>query len=101
MGCDYPRYASVTRSDHLPGYDATVSSLQASNSGLAEKPQPAATGAAGPLMRIRFSRDDLLLTRFAEAPAPLVEASIGLLEMRRRPAALSRWAVHARRAFPV
>ena len=101
MGCDYPRYASVTPSDHLPGYDATVASLQASNSGLAEKQQRAATGDVGPLMRIRFSRDDLLLTRFAEAPAPLVEASIGLLEMRRRPAVLSRWAVHARRAFPV
>src|SRR5215472_4120676 len=103
MGCDYPRYASVTRSDHLPGYDATVASLQASNSGLAEKPLLAATGgpAAGPLTRIRFSRDDLLLTRFAEAPAPLVEAAVGLLEMRRRPAVLSRWAVRARRTFPV
>ena len=104
MRCDYPRYASVTRSDHLPGYDATVASMQASNSGLAEKPQAAAAGggaAAGPLTRFRFSRDDLLLTRFAEAPAPLVEASAGLLEMRRRPAVLSRWAVRARRAFPV
>src|SRR5215471_5948435 len=102
MGCDYPRYASVTRSDHLPGYDATVASLQASNSGLAEKPLLAATGgpAAGPLTRIRFSRDDLLLTRFAEAPAPLVEVSTGLLEMRRRAAVPGRWAVRARRAFP-
>jgi DNA-binding transcriptional ArsR family regulator len=80
-----------------------VASLQASNSGLTEKQPAAATAGAGaaPLTRIRFSRDDLLLTRFAEAPAPLVEASIGLLEMRRRPAVLSRWAVRARRAFPV
>ena len=103
MRCDYPRYASVTRSDHLPGYDATVASVQASNSGLAEKPQRAATGgpAAGPLTRVRFSRDDLLLTRFAEAPAPLVEVSAGLLEIQRRPAVASRWAVRARRAFPV
>jgi DNA-binding transcriptional ArsR family regulator len=51
-------------------------------------------------MRVRFSRDDLLLTRFAEAPAPLVEVSAGLLEMRRRSAVPSRWAVRARRAFP-
>lgn len=78
-----------------------MAGAQASNSGLAEKPQPATAGAhAGPLTRVRFSRDDLLLTRFAEAPAPLVEVSAGLLEMRRRPAALSRWAVRARRAFP-
>ena len=76
--------------------------MQASISGLAEKPQHAAAGGAvaGPLTRIRFSPDDLLLTRFAEAPAPLVEVSIGLLEMQRRPAVLSRWAVRARRLFP-
>ena len=49
---------------------------------------------------VRFSRDDLLLTRFAEAPAPLVEVSSGLLEMRRRPAVTSRWASRARHAFP-
>ncbi len=81
-----------------------MASLQASNSGLAEKPQHAGAiggACAGSLTRIRFSRDDLLLTRFAEAPAPLVEASAGLLELRRRPAVLSRWAVRARRAFPV
>jgi DNA-binding transcriptional ArsR family regulator len=83
-----------------------VGGKQASNSGLAEKPQHPATGearagaGAGPLTRVRFSPDDLLLTRFAEAPAPLVEVSAGLLEMRRRPVALSRWAVRARRAFP-
>jgi len=52
------------------------------------------------LTRIWFSRDDLLLTHFAEAPAPLVEVSTGLLEMRRRAAVLGRWAVRARRAFP-
>jgi len=52
------------------------------------------------LTRVRFSRDDLLLTRFADAPAPLAEVSAGLLEMRRRPTVLSRWAVRARRAFP-
>jgi DNA-binding transcriptional ArsR family regulator len=79
-----------------------VAGVQASNSGFAEKPQQPAfrRAAAGPLTRVRFSRDDLLLTRFAEAPAPLVEVSAGLLEMRRRPAVLSRWAVRARRAFP-
>jgi DNA-binding transcriptional ArsR family regulator len=88
-----------------------VAGAQASNSGLAETPRRPAAGetsrppvgedqGAGPLTRIRFSRDDLLLTRFAEAPAPLVEVSAGLLEMRRRPAAPSRWAVRARRAFP-
>jgi len=89
-----------------------VAGAQASNSGVAERPQRAATGgaaiagaaigeaAAGPLTRIRFSRDDLLLTRFAEAPAPLVEVSAGLLEMRRRAGVPGRWAVRARRAFP-
>lgn len=53
-----------------------------------------------PLTRIRFSRDDLLLTRFAEAPAPLAEASAGLLEMRRRAAVPTRWVVRARHVFP-
>jgi DNA-binding transcriptional ArsR family regulator len=53
-------------------------------------------------MRVRFSRDDLLLTRFGEAPAPLVEVSAGLLELRRRtPAAVPGWwTAGARRAFP-
>jgi DNA-binding transcriptional ArsR family regulator len=79
-----------------------VAGTRASNSELAETPQRADTGeaAAGPVTRIRFGRDDLVLTRFAEAPAPLVEASAGLLEMRRRPAAPGRWAVRARLAFP-
>jgi DNA-binding transcriptional ArsR family regulator len=79
-----------------------VAGSQASNSVLPETPRhPAIEGAGGrPLTRVRFSRDDLLLTRFAEAPAPLVEVSAGLLEIRRRPAVLSRWAVRARRAFP-
>jgi DNA-binding transcriptional ArsR family regulator len=79
-----------------------VAGAQASNSELAETQQHAGTAGAapGPLTRVRFSPDDLLLTRFAEAPAPLVEASAGLLEMRRRPAVLSRWVVRARLAFP-
>jgi DNA-binding transcriptional ArsR family regulator len=102
MRCDDLRYASVTRSDGFPSYDATVAGAQASNSEVAERPQRAATGEprAAPLTRIRFSRDDLLLTRFAEAPAPLVEVSAGLLEMRRRVTVPGRWAVRARRAFP-
>jgi DNA-binding transcriptional ArsR family regulator len=41
-----------------------------------------------------------LVTRFAEAPAPLVEVSTGLLEMRRRAVVPGRWAARARRAFP-
>ena len=86
MRCADLRYASVTRSDGFPSYDATVAGTQASNSEVAETPRHAAAGGvgAGPLTRVRFSRDDLLLTRFAEAPAPLVEVSAGLLEMRRR-----------------
>jgi DNA-binding transcriptional ArsR family regulator len=102
MRCDDLRYASVTRSDGFPGYDAIVAGTRASNSEVAETPQHAAAGGAGagPLTRIHFSRDDLLLTRFAEAPAPLVEVSAGLLEMRRRAAVPGRWAVWARRAFP-
>jgi DNA-binding transcriptional ArsR family regulator len=79
-----------------------VAGGQASISEVAERPQRAATvgPSAEPLTRIRFSRDDLLLTRFAEAPAPLVEVSTGLLEIRRRAPVPSRWAVRARRAFP-
>jgi hypothetical protein len=79
-----------------------VAGAQASNAEVAERPQRAATGeaGAGPLTRIRFSRDDLLLTRFAEAPAPLVEVSAGLLEMRWRATVPGRWAIRARRAFP-
>ena len=53
-------------------------------------------------MRVRFSPKDLLLTRFGEAPAPLVEVSAGLLELRLRRSAMAptRWAARARRAFP-
>jgi DNA-binding transcriptional ArsR family regulator len=79
-----------------------VVATQASNSELAETPRrPATEGIGlGPLTRVRFSRDDLLLTRFAEAPAPLVEVSAGLLEMRCRSAGTSQWAIRARRNFP-
>jgi DNA-binding transcriptional ArsR family regulator len=53
-------------------------------------------------MRVRFTRDDLLLTRFGEAPAPLAEMSMGLLELRRRrPAGVpGRWVIRTRRTFP-
>jgi DNA-binding transcriptional ArsR family regulator len=96
------RYCTVTRSDGCRSYDATVARKQANHSALAERPRRALAAAAGemPLTRIRFSPDDLVLTRFAEAPAPLLEMSVGLFELRRRPAAPSRWAVQARRAFP-
>jgi DNA-binding transcriptional ArsR family regulator len=54
-------------------------------------------------MRVSFSLDDLALTRFGEAPAPLCEAFGGLLQLRNRPASAeaARWAARARRAFPV
>ena len=54
------------------------------------------------LTRVRFNTDDLLLTRFGEAPAPLAEVSAGMLELRRPPAGTvpGRWVVRARRAFP-
>ena len=104
MRYGYLRYAPVTLSDGCPSYDAIVAGNQASNSDLAERPRPAAgeTAPGTPLMRVRFSPEDLLLTRFGEAPAPLVEVSVGLLEMRRRaPVAVpGRWTVRARRAFP-
>ncbi len=98
----YLRYASVTESRGFTRYDATVAAKQATNSELAERPRRAVAGPAGgvPLMRVHFTRDDLLLTRFGEAPAPLAEVSAGLLELRRRPAVPSRWAIRARRAFP-
>lgn len=104
MRYDYLRYGPVTRLDGCRGYDAIVAGKQASNSDLAERPRGAVVRPAGqpPLMRVHFSRDDLLLTRFGEAPAPLVEVSAGLLELRRRtPSAVpGRWTVRARRAFP-
>ncbi len=75
---------------------------QANHSVLAERPGRVLAVAAGelPLTRIRFSPGDLVLTRFGEAPAPLLEVSVGLFELRRRPAIPGRWAVQARRAFP-
>ena len=76
--------------------------MQANHSELAERPRPILVAAAGetPLTRIRFSPDDLVLTRFGEAPAPLLEVSAGLVELRRRLTPPARWAVRARRAFP-
>ena len=100
---DYLRYFSVTFSCDCPSYDANVAVQQASNSDLAERPRAVLGTADGvPLMRVRLSREDLLLTRFGEAPAPLVEVSAGLLELRRRSPAVApgRWTVRAKRAFP-
>jgi len=85
-----------------------VAGKQASNLDLAKRPRRAAARPVGevPLSRVRFSSDDLLLTRFGEAPGPLVEVLAGLLELRRRtPATVQRtvpgrWAVRARSAFP-
>jgi DNA-binding transcriptional ArsR family regulator len=96
------RYCTVTRSDGCRSYDATVAGTQANHSELAERPRRVLTAVPGeiPVTRIRFSPDDLVLTRFGEAPAPLLEMSTGLVELRRRPAARGRWAVRARRAFP-
>jgi DNA-binding transcriptional ArsR family regulator len=80
-----------------------VAGSQAINSGSAERsrradPDP---GRRPPALRVEFTLDDLALTRFGEAPAPLTEVFAGVLELRRRPAAgQSRWAALARRAFP-
>ena len=76
--------------------------MQANHSDLAERPRPVLAAAVGetPLTWIRFSPDDLALTRFGEAPAPLLEVSVGLVQLRRRTAPPGRWAVRARRAFP-
>jgi DNA-binding transcriptional ArsR family regulator len=76
--------------------------MQANHSDLAERPRPVLAAAVGetPLTWIRFSPDDLALTRFGEAPAPLLEVSVGLVQLRRRTVAPDRWAVRARRAFP-
>ena len=54
------------------------------------------------MMRVPFTMDDLALTRFGEAPAPLTETFGGLLELQNRPASAGsgRWAAQARRAFP-
>ena len=92
----------MTRSDGCRSYDATVAGTQANHSELAERPLRVLAAVPGeiPVTRIRFSPDDLVLTRFGEAPAPLLEASVGLVELRRRPAVRGRWAVRARRAFP-
>ena len=79
-----------------------MAGTQANHSELAERPLRVLAAVPGeiPVTRIRFSPDDLVLTRFGEAPAPLLEASVGLVELRRRPAVRGRWAVRARRAFP-
>jgi DNA-binding transcriptional ArsR family regulator len=104
MRYDCLRYALVTLSAGLSGYDATVAGIQANYSEIAEtQPRGVVEGAGGLLpMRVHFSPEDLLLTRFAEAPAPLVEVSSGLFELRRRESAAmsGRWAARARRAFP-
>ena len=77
---------------------------QAIHSDLAERPRRAGAGAAaeGQVTRVRFTTDDVLLTHFGEAPAPLAEVSAGLLELRRPSAGTvpSRWVIRARRAFP-
>jgi DNA-binding transcriptional ArsR family regulator len=81
-----------------------VAGQQAIYSDLAERPRRAGPGSAGPdkLTRVRFTTDDLLLTHFGEAPAPLAEVSAGLLELRRPSIGTvpGRWAIRARRAFP-
>jgi len=79
-----------------------VAGKQANHSDLAERPRLNLAAAAGetPSTWIRFSPDDLVLTRFGEAPAPLLEVSVGLVQLRRRAAPPGRWAVRARRAFP-
>ena len=79
-----------------------MAGTQANHSELAERPRRILAAVTGeiPVTRIRFSPGDLMLTRFGEAPAPLLEASVGLVELRRRPAVRGRWAVRARRAFP-
>jgi DNA-binding transcriptional ArsR family regulator len=81
-----------------------VAGKQAIHSDVAERPRYAGAGSAAPdqLTRVRFNTDDLLLTRFSEAPAPLAEVSAGMLELRRPRAgrAPGRWVVRARRAFP-
>jgi hypothetical protein len=98
------RYTPVTRSRGSTRYDATVAGNQAILSDLAERPRRPGGGPAAesPSMRVRFTTDDLLLTHFGEAPAPLAEVSAGLLELRRSPAGTvpGRWAIRARRAFP-
>ena len=55
----------------------------------------------GQSMRVRFNTDDLLLTHFAEAPAPLAEVSAGLLELRPPSAGSAEPLGHPREAsFP-
>jgi DNA-binding transcriptional ArsR family regulator len=54
------------------------------------------------MTRVRFTEDDLVRIRFSSVPAPLVEIVLGIAELRvqRSGAAVSRWSVQARRAFP-
>ncbi|HEY2262857.1 MAG TPA: helix-turn-helix domain-containing protein [Streptosporangiaceae bacterium] len=57
------------------------------------------------MVRVNFTADDLARTRFSEAPAPLIETGMALVELRRaslapeRPAA-RRWLREIRRTFP-
>ena len=54
-------------------------------------------------MRVSFTLDDLAMTRFGEAPAPLCETFGGFLQLRNRTASAeaARWAAQTRQTFPV
>jgi hypothetical protein len=74
------------------------------NSGTAEG-TPGYTFTEASLARVVFTADDVARTRFSSAPAPLIETTMALAELRR--AAESRapgryipWLREARRAFP-
>jgi DNA-binding transcriptional ArsR family regulator len=75
--------------------------IQPTLAGGRERTGSAAAGMS-PATKLRLHGDDLARIRFGTAPAPLVEAVLGLAELRHQPAETvqSCWAVHARRVFP-
>lgn len=59
----------------------------------------------GSLVRVNFTADDLVRTRFSTAPSPLMETALAMIELRRAAVARGRvrtrpWLHEAWRAFP-
>jgi hypothetical protein len=74
------------------------------NSGTAEG-SPGYTFTEASLARVVFTADDVARTRFSPAPAPLIETTMALAELRRTatsraPGRTVPWLREARRAFP-
>jgi DNA-binding transcriptional ArsR family regulator len=52
------------------------------------------------MLRVHFTADDLMRTRFAAEPAPLVELTLGIATLRRNDPLFARWCREAGAALP-